>query len=499
MLLTRLNPTVDFRPTRARAVAVAACAFVFVAGVLPAAPQTPSNIVIQWNDAALQGVRDSKLGPPMVARALAIVHTCIYDAWAAYDSRATGTRLRGRLRRPAQERTTANKDEAISFAAYRALVDVLPLDQASVYDPLMATLGYDPNDFSTDVTTPAGIGNVACAAVLSFRHSDGSNQLNGYVDYTGYSPVNPPSTVPVNPATITDVNRWQPLQYVDGTGTFITQTYVAPFWGNVTPFAMTSGAEFRRTIRLFGPALAGTVEFRRQARELIEMSANLTDKQKMIAEYWANGPNTELPPGHWDLFAQYVSERDQHTLDDDAKMFFALTNAIFDAGIAAWDGKRVYDSVRPVSAIPYLYQGTTIHSWGGPGLGTVTMDGSMWIPYQPSTFPTPPFAEFISGHSTFSAAGAVILRLWTHSDKFGGSVTFAAGSSQIEPGVTPTAPVTLSWPTFTAAADEAGISRRYGGIHFKRGDLAGRLVGKLVGVQAWTRAQKYFRGEPRGR
>src|ERR1700758_1954709 len=129
MFVTHMHPTVDFRITRARAVAVAACVFIFVAGVLPAAPQTPSNIVIQWNDAALQGVRDSKIGPPMVARALAIVHTCIYDAWAAYDSRAIGTRLGGTLRRPPEERTTANKDQAISFAAYRALVDVLPLDQ----------------------------------------------------------------------------------------------------------------------------------------------------------------------------------------------------------------------------------------------------------------------------------------------------------------------------------------------------------------------------------
>ena len=212
----------------------------------------------------------------------------------------------------------------------------------------------------------------------------------------------------------------------------------------------------------------------------------------MIAEYWANGPHTELPPGHWDLFAQYVSARDHHTQDADAKMFFALTNAIFDAGIAAWDAKRAFDSVRPVSVIPFLFQGHTIRSWGGPGKGTVSMDGAQWIPYQPSTFPTPPFAEYISGHSAFSAAGATILRLWTGSDKFGDSVTFAPGSSSIESGITPQAQVTLFWPTFRAASDEAGISRRYGGIHFKAGDQVGRVVGRLVGVQAWRKAQTYF-------
>src|SRR5262249_18061344 len=127
--------------------------------------QTSPNVVIRWNNAALQGVRDSKLGPPMVARALAIVHTCIYDPWSAYDSRVVGTQLGASLRRPRSERTISNKSKAISFAAYRALVDVLPGDQTSVYDPLMASLGYDPSAVSTDVTQPDGIGNVACAAV----------------------------------------------------------------------------------------------------------------------------------------------------------------------------------------------------------------------------------------------------------------------------------------------------------------------------------------------
>jgi len=214
----------------------------------------------------------------------------------------------------------------------------------------------------------------------------------------------------------------------------------------------------------------------------------------MIAEYWANGPGTELPPGHGDLFAQFVSVRDHHTVDDDAKMFFALTAAIHDAGIAAWDAKRVFDSVRPVTAIPFLFHGQTIMSWGGPYMGTVAMDGGNWMPCQPSTFPTPPFPEWISGHSTFSAAGAEILRRWTHSDNFGACVTFEPRTSMIEPGVTPSSPISLHWATFTDAANQAGISRRYGGIHFEIGDLVGRVTGRLVAAQAWVKALTYFRG-----
>ncbi|HVH87984.1 MAG TPA: vanadium-dependent haloperoxidase [Terriglobales bacterium] len=466
------------------------------------------NVVVLWNQAALQGVRDSTLGPPMVARALAIVHTCIYDAWAAYDKRAVGTQFGGSLRRPTKERTLANKNKAISFAAYRAVLDLLPAtDKATVFDVLMTKLGYDIHDVSVDTRTPSGIGNAACNAVIAFRHYDGSNRLGTlanpgaqtgmpYADYTGYTSVNPSTTVPLgdNWSKIVDPDRWQPLTYFNGMKV-VTQAFVGAQWSKVIPFALKSQDQFSSFISKFGPALHDSDTYRQQALDLIALSAGLTDEQKMIAEYWANGPHSELPPGHWDLFAQFVSARDHHGVDDDAKMFFALTNAIFDAGIACWDAKIKFDSVRPVTAIPYLFHGQQIQAWGGPGKGTMWIDGKDWIPYQVSTFPTPPFPEYISGHSTFSAAGAEILKRFTHSDRFGGSWTFAAGTSVTEPGITPAQPVTLSWETFTDAANQAGISRRYGGIHFELGDLVGRATGRLVAAQAWEKAQSYFNPE----
>jgi hypothetical protein len=469
-----------------------------------------ANVVIRWNNAALQGVRDSKIGPPMVSRALAIVHTAIFDAWAAYDAFAVGTRLGGSLRRPAAERSLANKNAAISFAAYRAAVDLFPGDRASVFDPLMAALGYDPGDNSTDVSKPSGIGNVASAAVLAFRHDDGANQLGDepggipgvpYSDYTGYTPVNAPmdTRVAFDPATVHDPNRWQPLRYVDGTGTLVTPGFVGAQWQRVTPFAMTSSDELRSPT---GPATFGTVAYQQQCQQLIDFSAALTDAQKMIAEYWADGPHSELPPGHWNLFAQQVYHRDrtgnsEHDLDQAVKLFFALTNAIFDAGICAWDNKRAYDSVRPITAIRVAFQGQPILAWGGPGQGTKTILGEQWFPYQPTTFPTPPFPEYSSGHSNFSAAGAEILRQFTGSDRFNGSVTFTAGSSRVEPGLTPANDLTLAWPTFTDAADQAGISRRYGGIHFQQGDLDARTTGRQAAQGCWLKAQTYFNGTAR--
>jgi hypothetical protein len=248
----------------------------------------------------------------------------------------------------------------------------------------------------------------------------------------------------------------------------------------------------------WGPAVFGSAAFTKQALELITLSANLTDEQKMIAEYWADGPSSESPPGHWDLFAQFVSARDHNELADDVKMFFALTNAIFDAGIVTWDAKRAFNSERPVTAIPFLFQGQQIRTWGGPYKGTVTIDARSWIPYQPSTFPTPPFPECSSGHSAFSAAGAEILRLFTRSNAFGGSVTFLPGTSTIEPGLTPARAVTLNWTTFSEAANQAGMSRRYGGIHFELGDLTGRVTGRLAADQAWGKAVALWTGGESG-
>src|SRR5438876_2220027 len=147
-----------------------------------AAPQviaaTTDNVVLQWDNAALQAIRVTKPGPPIVARALAIVHTAMYDAWAAYDDQAVGTRLGGSLRRPPVERTLANKDEAVSFAAYRPLVDLFPI-QTPAFNDVMSSLGYDPANGSTDVATPAGVGNVAAAAVIALRLHGGADQRGG--------------------------------------------------------------------------------------------------------------------------------------------------------------------------------------------------------------------------------------------------------------------------------------------------------------------------------
>jgi len=444
------------------------------------------TLVVQWNDVLLQSVRLSHLGPPMVARAIGIVHTCGFDAWAAYADVAVGTRLGGSLRRPAAERTLANKEKAFSFAEYRCLLDLFP-HQTDYIRSQMTLLGFDPDDASTDATTPQGIGNVAAHAVTDFRHHDGANQLGdlhpgAYSDYTGYQPVN-------DPDHINDPNRWQPIRFSDGAGGFVTPGYIGPHWGNVIPFALTPQSHFRPGPPERWPH-GGYVA---QAEHVLQLNAHLDDQQKMIAEYWADGPHSELPPGHWTLFAEFVSRRDQHTFDEDVQLFFEVGNAVFDAGIAVWECKRFYDSERPITAIRFLKAGKKILATV-PFQGKQVINGEDWLPYQPSTFITHPFPEYISGHSAFSASGAEILKRFTGSDDFGASVTLPAGSSRVEPGLTPQADVTLSWASFSEAADQAGISRRYGGIHFEEGDLLARLIGREVGGVVWDKAQSYILG-----
>ena len=476
-----------------------------VSGAAAMAPARDS-VVLLWNDAFLQCVRESRLGPPMVARALAIAHTCIYDAWAAYDHRAVGTRLGGTLRRPPWERTLSNRVRAISFAAYRAAVDLFPGSTATVLDPLMRTLGYNGADSSTDTSTPTGIGNVAANAVLDVRHRDGANQLGDAIggglgvahsDYTSYVPHNDPMDirVPFDPTSVRDPNSWQPLRYVDGSGNVVTPPFVGAQWPRVTTFALVPGS-LRSTS---GPARFGSAGYIAQAHDLLDISARLTDEQKMIAEYWADGPRSELPPGHWNLFAQFVSRRDHHGvqshgIERDVKLFFVLTNAISDAGCCAWDNKSTFDSVRPITAIRTLFRGQAVRAWAGPYQGTKTIDGAAWFPYQPTSFPTPPFPEYSSGHSNFSAAGAEILRLFSGSDRCGASAVIPAGSSRIEPGVVPSNDVTLSWATFSDAASQAGKSRRFGGIHFEQGDLDARATGRIAAHMVWEKAQAYWEG-----
>ena len=464
------------------------------------AQTAPPSVVVVWNQAALDEVRRGRLGPPIVARALAVAHTCMYEAWVPYDPRAIAE-VAAIPRRPVAEQTDTHKAKAISHAAHRCLSNLFPAGAARL-DAVMRALGHEPLDTSTNLLTAAGIGNTAAAAVIAARRQDGANQYGdlrpgAYADYTFYTPGNAPmpfclpSTVGPCALNIADPYRWQPL--INNLGA--TQSFVAPHWGRVRPFALSSGAQFdNRPEIAAGPNyLQSPAHYQADINEILAYSRQLTAQQKLIVEYWADGPASELPPGHWSLFAQHVSKRDAHGIDQDVKMFFAMQNASFDAGIVAWHLKRKYDGVRPITGVRYFKQGLPVLAWGGPGRPIETIDGGKWSPYNPGSNLTPAFPGYVSGHSTFSAASATILRSFTGSDNFGFATTLPADFGRVEPGV-PAIPTTLHYASFSAAVSQAGLSRLYAGIHFADDNTGGQLLGNLAGQLAWTKAKLLFDG-----
>lgn len=469
------------------------------------------SIIKSWNDVILRsleigtGERTLGLGPPMVARLVAMVYTAAFQAWAPYTATATSPVPGGAPRLPAAQRTEKNKRIAISYAIYRTALALMPDSRIKAQlDAQMAALGLDANNADAVGANPHEIGNAAAQAVLAARANDGSNQSGltpgsppppppgkpaPYADYTGYKPVNHPSLVVPSTFrdTIVNVEKWQPLSYADpATSSAATPAFIAPHWKNVTPFALTSSDQFRPS----PPEHYTRQAFLDQARHVIEVQANLTSEQKVIAEYWADGPKSWLPPGHWCEIAGQVSERGFHTTDQDAQLFFALSNAILDASISCWESKVFYDYCRPVTAIRWLFGNIMIDGWGGPGRGTVRLRGDQWRPFQRDTFPTPPFSEYTSGHSTFSMAAATVLKAFLKTDRF--EIHHDVTEPLIADPSLPDLPRRISWHSFTDAAYSAGESRIFGGIHFYQGNVAGLDAGKKVGEAVWAKAQTFF-------
>jgi hypothetical protein len=620
------------------------------------------SVARQWNEVMLEAIRHDFARPPIHARNLFHVALAMYDGWAAYDNVAT-TCLLGKtvggftcnfkgIAKPAN--VPAARNETISYAIYRLLrhrFQNSPGAKQSLaqFDSLLATLGYNAANTSTDYSTgsAAALGNYIGQSVIDFGLQDGANEVNNYA-YQHYKPVNPPliTVLPGNP-TLVDPNRWQPLTlkiFIDQAGNIIpgdTPKFVGPEWGRVTPFALTSTERtiytrdgydywvyhdpgpmpyldtlntnseqsevYKWTYTLvsvwqshldptdgvlwdISPASIGNVPELPQTLTELRNFYNLFeggdpgkgrsinprtgqpykpqmvprgDYTRVLAEFWADGPNSETPPGHWFTILNYVSDHPAFQkrlsgqgplLDDlewDVKAYLALGGAVHDAAITAWGIKGWYDTIRPISVIRWMadrgqstdpnlpsYSPTGIplipgfielvqagdplagengenigkiklYTWRGhdyisdpktdaAGVGWILAE--KWWPYQRPTFVTPPFAGYISGHSTFSRTAAEVMTLLTGDEYFpGGLGEFHAKKNEFlvfEDG--PSVDVTLQWATYRDASDQTSLSRIWGGIHPPVDDIPGRLIGKKLGINAFHRAEEYFLGKVTG-
>ena len=496
------------------------------------------SVVAQWNEVILESIRAGAAKPTATIDQLFMAHAAIYDAWAAYDATAIGLHSIGD--RPLAERTEANAAEAVSHAAFDALSRLFP-DRVDRFEAKMAALGLDP----AAETAAAAAGRDAAAAVFAARAGDGTNRENGYATPPGhgYAPVNDadPTAASGQGGALFDPNHWTPLRVptgaqVDANGTpvavdgdpasYVDQVALTPHWGGVAPFALPSGDAVRPAAPPMlgdltsytdaaGKTTTGDAAYREQFAAVLEASRTLTTREKVIAEFWADGPRTESPPGHWNQIAQDVALREGHGIAEDAKMFLALNAAVFDAGVATWEAKYHYDFVRPQSAIRHLYAGEDVEAWAGPGLGTQVIDGGAWRPYQNVTFVTPPFPEFTSGHSSFSAAAAATIAAFVADDTYYDGVSrgnhdldsvegpdllglFETNELAFETFSPDEDAVSLRWDTLFEAAADAGLSRIYGGIHIQDGDLRGREIGRAVAEIAEAKWRALFGETPDG-
>jgi hypothetical protein len=568
-----------------------------------------------WDEQLLALIRQVVPAPTVHARNLFHVSAAMWDAWAAYDPTADGYFV---TEKHDTEDATAAREAAMSFAAYRILLwryaEIGDLAEAPAQlDETMASLCFRTDFTDADGDEPAALGNRIAAAVIAAGAEDGSLEQERYVD-ASYTPANDPLEVDLPGNEMRDPSRWQPLsigEQISQNGIPIPgniQIYIGPHWGRVTGFALEPSDEGLPIDPGPAPALgdpASDEAFKQEAIDTIFASSVLdpadgvtvdispaamgnnslgtndgagyaenpvtgepyepnvvlrADFARALTEYWADGPTSETPPGHWNVVANEVSDSpgSEHRiggegpeldrLEWDVKMYFALNGAVHDAAIAAWGVKRAYESARPISMVRYMgglgqssdpddpsyhpdglplvddlvevitdassapgerhedlagHVGEiAVRSWlGNPedpetqtsGVGWIL--ATEWIPYQRSTFVTPAFPGYVSGHSTFSRAAAEVMTELTGSQYFPGGLaewTIEAGDLIHEEG--PTENLTLQAASYYDAADQAGQSRIYGGIHPSVDDVNGRRTGSICGKDAWALALTYFDG-----
>jgi hypothetical protein len=454
--------------------------FDFQSGNAPVEVVIPAVIPVIY-----QSVSPTAGDATLVLRITTIVTNAWFDAIAPYHPTALG--VYSRLgRRPAQERTDANRNVAILHASYHVLNSLLPR-HAAQWRSMLTGVGLNPDNAATQGNSPIAIGNKAGKAVAAARERDGMNQLGDeggrtfnlqpYADYTGYRPVNTASEL-VNPS------RWQPGIVTAGNGIFGVQQFVTAQLRLTRPYSYADPNQFQTPVpENSNHESAGYVQ---QANEVLAASAALTDYQKMIAELFDDKLRS------LGFSALFLLQTRGLTLEQFVHMDFLFNLAAFDTGITVWNEKVRHDAVRPFSAIRYIHGDSPVTAWGGPGQGTVSnMRASEWRSY----LNTADHPEYPSGSASFCAAHAQAARRFFGSDMFGWAVPAAKGSSRVEPGITPAADIVLGpWTTWTAFEEECALSRFWGGVHFLPSLSAGRTLGRPIGDLAYAFVQAHIAG-----
>jgi membrane-associated phospholipid phosphatase len=381
-----------------------------------------ADVVTEWNAVALRSIRAMSMPPPRASRALAILHAAIYDAVNGIARTHEAYLVHSTV--PA----SASMEAAASGAAHRVLVMLVPT-RSTIFDVVHRRIVVRIPD-SPQKSSGLVWGRLVADRLLAARADDGSD---GVV----------PTPVTGAPGS------WEPTPPAFA-------PYLLPQWGFVTPFALPDIVDVRPP----GPPALDSDRWSADYNEVKALGAatehTRTGDQTRIALFWADGAGTVTPPGHWNQIAQQIGAALGNTLQENARLFALLNLAMADAAICAWDAKYAFNFWRPVTAIRY-----------GDGDGNPNTEADRtWS----SLIATPPFPDYVSGHSTFSGAAATVLSRFYGTD----NVMFVTGSDAT-PGVY------RSFASFSAAAAEAAVSRLYGGIHFRSANEDGRRSGMAIG------------------
>lgn len=423
---------------------------------------------------------------PLVLRATTLITNSWFDAIAPYHATAVGV-YSSLGRRPASESATNyNMNVAMLYSSFRVLNSLLP-QHSQTWREMLVFAGLDPDDTQENTNTAIGIGNMAGNAIVAVREHDGMNQLGDegnqqynrkpYSNYTDYSPVN-------SAYKLRRPSRWQPAITTTGGGLFKVQQFVTAQLGKTLPYSYNKHRRFAAPV----PHASHVFNFsayKQQADDVLQASSVLTDKQKMISELFDNKINS------LGFSALFATQSNAMNLIQFVHYDFLTNVAAFDTAIAIWKEKRRYDAVRPFSAIKFIYKNKHVTAWGGVGKGTVNdIPASQWNSY----LNVADHPEYPSASASFCAAHAEASRLFLGSDTFGWSVPFAKGSSVVEPGITPTNDISVSWNTWSAFEQDCGDSRLWAGVHFPASIPAGQDIGHEIAGIAFNFVTNHING-----
>ncbi|MCI0540733.1 MAG: phosphatase PAP2 family protein [Verrucomicrobiales bacterium] len=393
-----------------------------LAAALASAACVDADVVIDWNNALLEAIRAESTAPPLAARNLAMVHAAMYDA----VNSIARTHQAYRFDLPAP--SGALVEAAALGAAHEVAVNVCP-GQRGRFDQLLETW-FDKIPPGTNRESSLAFGRTIGQRMLDWRTADGAS-----------------TTVPYIPRT-------EPGQWLRTAPYFRPPDL--PHWADLAPFAMTNRAQFRPP----GPPALNSAGYAADFNQVKSLgaanSSTRTTEQTEIARFWSDFSYTVTPPGHWNQIAQDVAKRRKQTLAENARLFALLNVGLADAAIIAWDAKFHFNLWRPITAIQEA----------GHDDNPETAADANWEPL----LATPAFPEYVSGHSTFSGVAAELLAQFTGSER----MAFSVGSDSL-PGMK------RSFVSFSECAEEIGMSRIYGGIHFLSADLDGLAAGKELG------------------